>query len=59
MMAVVKKSAVLPIKLTPEMKGRLREAARIKDRSASWVARKYIQEGLDRDRIKEGGKSGG
>jgi predicted DNA-binding protein len=47
----VKKTAYLPVKMSPEMKERLKLAARKKDRSAGWVARKYIEAGLDRDRI--------
>lgn len=43
----------LPLRLSESVKRRLEHAAKLKERTPAWLARKYIEEGLKRDRIPE------
>lgn len=47
-----KKTASVPLKLTPELKRDLKTEAKDQDRSVNWLATKYITDGLARDRDK-------
>jgi hypothetical protein len=51
-MARMKKTARITVKTTPELKAELVSEARRQDRTESWLAGKYIEEGLQRDKTK-------
>lgn len=52
----MKQDAQLRVKVTPELKDRLKKAADRKDRSVSWLVKKYITAGLAKDERGGGGQ---
>lgn len=50
-----KLTETLPFRLSRELRKRLEEQARLQDRKANYLVRKYVTEGLDRDERKRKG----
>lgn len=50
-----KLTETLPFRLSRELRKRLEEQARLQDRKANYLVRKYVTEGLERDERKRKG----